>query len=52
MCFKDVMMKQLVEESTEKRSHKELMVIVGEKWKNLKVEEKEQYIEMSKADIA
>ena len=45
-------MKQLNQEPGEKKTHKEIMAIVGERWKNLKLEEKEIYIQMSKADIA
>ena len=50
LCFKDSVFKDLITENKGK-SHKEIMALVGEKWKAMTEEDKKPYVEMTKSDI-
>jgi len=50
LCYKDTVFKTLITENKGK-THKEIMALVGEKWKSMSDEDKKPYVEMSKADI-
>ena len=53
LCFKDEYFKKLLNQpsaSGEKKSHKDVMVEIGQKWKELTDEEKQKYKDLSLAD--